>query len=433
MWTNKSVFYQIYPLGAFDCPFENDGQLHHRLLTAENYMQDLKQLGIDCVLFNPLFQSHTHGYDTMDYKQVDVRLGTNEDLTSVIDQLHRNGIRVILDAVFNHVGRGFFAFQDVIEHRENSPYADWFYLNFWDNNNYDDHFSYQNWEGNNNLVKLNLQNRDVVDYLLSVVDFWKDQFHIDGLRLDVAYCLDRDFLKILRSHCKIMDPDFFLLGETLHGDYNQWVNDEMLDSCTNYECYKGLYSSFNSLNLFEILHSFHRQFGKEPWCLYRGKQLFSFVDNHDVERIASRLQDPDHLPLIYTMLMSMPGIPCIYYGSEWGIQGKKNWNDTELRPAVDHLSWNELTDHIQKLIQIKHEHSALWECDYEQIALTNKQCIYQMKSEEETLWICINLDHEPFTFHVDLCQTANDLLTDSSVSIDHSISMDPVSSMILKL
>ena len=146
MWTNKSVFYQIYPLGAFDCPFENDGQLHHRLLTAENYMQDLKQLGIDCVLFNPLFQSHTHGYDTIDYKQVDVRLGTNEDLTSVIDQLHRNGIRVILDAVFNHVGRGFFAFQDVIEHRENSPYADWFYLNFWDNNNYDDHFSYQNWE-----------------------------------------------------------------------------------------------------------------------------------------------------------------------------------------------------------------------------------------------------------------------------------------------
>ena len=433
MWTNKSVFYQIYPLGAFDCPFENDGQLHHRLLTAENYMQDLKQLGIDCVLFNPLFQSHTHGYDTIDYKQVDVRLGTNEDLTSVIDQLHRNGIRVILDAVFNHVGRGFFAFQDVIEHRENSPYADWFYLNFWDNNNYDDHFSYQNWEGNNNLVKLNLQNRDVVDYLLSVVDFWKDQFHIDGLRLDVAYCLDRDFLKILRSHCKIMDPDFFLLGETLHGDYNQWVNDEMLDSCTNYECYKGLYSSFNSLNLFEILHSFHRQFGKEPWCLYRGKQLFSFVDNHDVERIASRLQDPDHLPLIYTMLMSMPGIPCIYYGSEWGIQGKKNWNDTELRPAVDHLSWNELTDHIQKLIQTKHEHSALWECDYEQIALTNKQCIYQMKSEEETLWICINLDHEPFTFHVELCQTANDLLTDSSVSIDHSISMDPVSSMILKL
>lgn len=433
MWTNKSVFYQIYPLGAFDCPFENDGQLHHRLLKVENYIQDLKHLGIDCVLFNPLFQSHTHGYDTIDYKQVDVRLGTNEDLASVIDQLHRNGIRVILDAVFNHVGRGFFAFQDVIKYRENSSYKDWFYLNFWDNNNYDDHFSYQNWEGNNNLVKLNLQNRDVVDYLLSVVDFWKDQFHIDGLRLDVAYCLDRDFLKILRSHCKIMDPDFFLLGETLHGDYNQWVNDEMLDSCTNYECYKGLYSSFNSLNLFEILHSFHRQFGKEPWCLYRGKQLFSFVDNHDVERIASRLQDPDHLPLIYTMLMSMPGIPCIYYGSEWGIQGKKNWNDTELRPAVDHLSWNELTDHIQKLIQIKHEHSALWECDYEQIALTNRQCIYQMKSEEETLWICINLDHEPFTFQVDLCQTANDLLTDSSVLIDHSISMDPVSSMILKL
>ena len=99
----------------------------------------------------------------------------------------------------------------MIEHRENSSYKDWFYINFWDNNNYDDHFSYQNWEGNNNLVKLNLQNREVVDYLLSVVDFWKDQFHIDGLRLDVAYCLDREFLKSLRSHCKTKDPEFFLL------------------------------------------------------------------------------------------------------------------------------------------------------------------------------------------------------------------------------
>ena len=433
MWTNQSVFYQIYPLGAFGCPFENDGQQNHRLLTMNNYLEDLKRLEIDCILFNPLFQSHTHGYDTMDYKQVDVRLGTNEDLALVIDKLHQNGIKVIFDAVFNHVGRGFFAFQDVIEHRENSIYKDWFSINFWDNNNYDDHFSYQNWEGNNNLVKLNLQNREVVDYLLSVVDFWKDQFHIDGLRLDVAYCLDREFLKSLRSHCKTKDPEFFLLGETLHGDYNQWVNDEMLDSCTNYECYKGLYSSFNSLNLFEILHSFHRQFGKEPWCLYRGKQLFSFVDNHDVERIASRLQDPKHLPLIYTMLMTMPGIPCIYYGSEWGIEGKKNWNDTELRPAIDHLLWNPLTDHIHKLIQIKHQHSALWSCDYQQIALTNKQCIYQMKSEEETLWICINLDHEMFAFDVSLYQEVKDLLTGTSLSIDHSIQMEPVSSMILQL
>lgn len=433
MWTNQSVFYQIYPLGAFGCPFENDGQQNHRLLTMNNYLEDLKRLEIDCILFNPLFQSHTHGYDTMDYKQVDVRLGTNEDLALVIDKLHQNGIKVIFDAVFNHVGRGFFAFQDVIEHRENSSYKDWFYINFWDNNNYDDHFSYQNWEGNNNLVKLNLQNREVVDYLLSVVDFWKDQFHIDGLRLDVAYCLDREFLKALRSHCKIKDPEFFLLGETLHGDYNQWINDEMLDSCTNYECYKGLYSSFNSSNLFEILHSFHRQFGKEPWCLYRGKQLFSFVDNHDVERIASRLQDPKYLPLIYTMLMTMPGIPCIYYGSEWGIEGKKNWNDTELRPAIDHLLWNPLTDHIHKLIQIKHQHSALWSCDYQQIALTNKQCIYQMKSEVETLWICINLDHEMFAFDVSLCQKVKDLLTGTSLSIDHSIQMEPVSSMILQL
>ena len=164
MWTNKSVFYQIYPMGAFNCPFENDFKQEHRINQVKNWMDDLEKLGIDTVLFNPVFQSHTHGYDTIDFKMLDMRLGTNEDFISVIDEFHRRGIKVVLDAVFNHVGRGFFAFQDVLKYRENSMYKDWFYIDFWGNNNYDDHLSYQNWEGNNNLVKLNLQNQNVVNF-----------------------------------------------------------------------------------------------------------------------------------------------------------------------------------------------------------------------------------------------------------------------------
>ena len=280
MWTDRSVFYQIYPLGAFGCPFENDFQAKSRILRMKDWIPHLKKLGVDCILFNPVFESHTHGYDTIDYKKLDSRLGTNEDFAFICKLLHENGIRVVLDGVFNHVGRGFFAFQDVLMNRENSSYKDWFYINFWENNNYDDHLSYQNWEGNNNLVKLNLQNYEVVQYLLDVISFWKNEFQIDGLRLDVAYCLDREFLKTLHRTCKEMDPSFFLLGETLHGDYNQWVNAEMLDSCTNYECYKGLYSSFNSANLFEILIRFIVNLVKITGACIDGKHLLSFVDNH---------------------------------------------------------------------------------------------------------------------------------------------------------
>lgn len=146
-------------------------------------------------------------------------------------------------------------------------------------------------EGHFELVKLNLQNPAVVDYLLESVRRWAEVFGIDGLRLDVAYMLDRDFMRRLHTFTRELKPDFVLIGETLHGDYNQIVNDEMLDSCTNYECYKGLYSSFNSVNMFEIAHSLHRQFGGDPWCIYRGKHLLSFVDNHDVPRLASILTD----------------------------------------------------------------------------------------------------------------------------------------------
>lgn len=428
MWTDKSVFYQIYPLGAFGAPFKNDGQLKHRILKIRDWIPKLKELGIDAVLFNPVFQSISHGYDTTEFLTVDCRLGTNEDLTAVVDLLHDNGIRVLLDGVFNHVGRDFFAFQDVLKTRENSIYKDWFYIDFCDNNRYDDRLSYQDWEGESQLVKLNLQNGEVISYLLEVIDRWIDDFHIDGIRLDVAYLLDHQFLKTVRSHCKARDPEFFLLGETLHGDYNVWVNTDTLDSCTNYECYKGLFSSYNSKNFYEILYSLNRQFGKDPWCLYRGKSLFNFVDNHDVPRIATQLKDAKHLPLIYVTLFTMPGIPCIYYGSEWGITGNKNWNDTELRPEVKTLERNELTEWIRKLIEIKHTEPGLWDTDYQQIAITNTACIYQRND----LWIGINMSSEPASFQVNRTAAVRDLITNKTIHISNELQLDGYQALILK-
>ena len=189
----------------------------------------MKRLGADAIYFSPVFESDTHGYNTRDYTRIDTRLGTNEDFAKVCENLHHEGIRIVLDGVFNHVGRGFWAFRDVLKKREDSAYKDWFYLNFDGNSSYNDGLWYEGWEGNYDLVKLNLKNEAVVEHLFSCIRQWVEEFDIDGLRLDVAYCLDHDFLRRLRSHCDSL-KDFFLVGETLHGDYKQWMNDQMLHS-----------------------------------------------------------------------------------------------------------------------------------------------------------------------------------------------------------
>ena len=234
MWAETSVFYQIYPLGFCGAPFENDGVPKNRIAKVDDWIPHIQKLGANAIYFSPVFESDTHGYNTRDYKKIDVRLGTNEDFKAVCDHLHDAGIKVVLDGVFNHVGRGFFGFQDVLKNRENSPYKDWFFIHFDGNSNYNDGLWYEGWEGNFDLVKLNLRNEEVVSYLFSCIEYWISYFDIDGLRLDVAYCLDHDFLRRLRAFCDSKKQDFFLVGETLHGDYNQIMNDAMLHSVTNY-------------------------------------------------------------------------------------------------------------------------------------------------------------------------------------------------------
>lgn len=372
----------------------------------------MKQLGINAVYFSPVFESDTHGYNTRDYKKIDVRLGTNEDFKEVCAKLHENGIKVVLDGVFNHVGRGFYQFQDVVKNRENSPYLHWFHISLEGNSNYNDGLWYEGWEGNYDLVKLNLQNPQVVDHILDAVKYWVDEFDIDGLRLDVAYCLDENFVRRLRSFTDGLKQDFYLLGEMLHGDYNRMVNDEMLHSATNYECYKGLYSSFNSMNMFEIVHSLLRQFGPENWTLYKGKHMLSFVDNHDVTRVASILSNEKHLPLIYAMCFGMPGIPCIYYGSEWGAKANKSEGDPALRASFPEPVFNELSEWISKLSAAKKSSRALCYGDFRSVVLTNKQCIFERKTQEERVLVAINADSEPYTAHFDAgCGLATDLIS----------------------
>ena len=412
MWYQNAVVYQIYPLGLCGAPLQNDGVQAHRLRRLLDWVEPIKELGATCVLFNPLFESDAHGYDTRDFNKVDVRLGTGEDLKAVCEALHATGLKVMLDGVFNHVGRGFWAFRDVQEKKWDSPYKDWFHLSFDGNTNYNDGFWYESWEGCNELVKLNLHNTAVREHLFDAIAGWVRDYDIDGLRLDVAYCLDQDFLAALRNFTNQLKPDFVLVGETLHGDYNRWMNDNACHSVTNYECYKGLYSSFNTGNMHEIAYSLNRQFGAEPWCLYTGKQLLSFVDNHDVTRIASILQDKQQLKPIYGLLFGMPGTPAVYYGSEWGLTGEKKDGDPALRPAIETPEHNDLTDWITALAGARAASPALCTGSYRNILVQPKQLIFERRQGQDRVLVAINADSSPY--HADFNAEAGcavDLIT----------------------
>lgn len=433
MWAFDRVFYQIYPLGFCDAPLENDGIIKNRIEKVCDWTDHIRKLGANAIYFSPVFQSDSHGYNTRDFRTIDCRLGTNADFAKVCRHLHQSDIKVVLDGVFNHVGRGFWAFQDVLQNRERSPYKDWFYVDFGGNSNYNDGLWYEGWEGHYDLVKLNLSNDAVVQHIFDSIRQWVEEFDIDGLRLDVAYCLDKGFLRKLHDFCATLKPEFFLLGELLHGDYNQFVNDAMLHSATNYECYKGLYSSFNSMNLFEICHSLLRQFGPENWTLYKGKHLLCFVDNHDVTRIASNLTNQQHLPLIYAILFGMPGIPCIYYGSEWGAQGHKNDGDAALRLSYEKPIENDLTRWISKLANAHKTSPALCYGDFSTVVLTNKQCIFRRSWDNETILVAINADDQPFFAGFDMHCNAVDQLTQAEHAINGGLELAPYSAMYLRL
>lgn len=435
MWAYHSTFYQIYPIGFCGAPVSNDGIVTSRIRKVLDWTDYLQSLGVDAVLFNPVFESDTHGYDTKDFTKLDCRLGTNADFSEVCQSLHAHGIKIVLDGVFNHVGRNFWAFEDVRKYKQDSSYKDWFHIRFDGNSCYNDGFWYEGWEEHFELVKLNLQNPSVVDYLLACVRNWICEFDIDGLRLDVAYSLDHHFMRRLRSFCAELKPDFALIGEVLFGDYNLIVNDELLHSCTNYECYKGLYSSFNDGNLFEIAHSLNRQFGPEQWCIYRGKHLMTFADNHDVTRIASILNNQSHLPLVYGLLFSMPGIPCLYYGSEWGTEGLKSPdNDYALRPCFEKPLPNELTDFVKSLITVRKSHDALCNGSYRNVVIQNHQLIFERCSDTERILVAVNASDREYTaYSGELNGTAEELLTEETVDMNGQLSLPPYSVQYLKM
>jgi len=439
-WYRDAVFYHIYPLGMCGAPAVNDlsSAPASRLEKVLNLTGHISSSGFNAVYFGPVFESNAHGYDTIDYRVIDRRLGTNADFAAICKDLHSRGVRVVLDGVFNHVGRDFWAFRDVREKRWDSRYRDWFNINFDGNSNYNDGFWYEGWEGHYELVKLNLHNHEVREHLFDCVRGWINEFGIDGLRLDVAYMLDQNFLRDLRNVCKSVKHDFFLLGECIHGDYSRLVNDAMLDSVTNYECYKGLHSSINSGNMHEIGYSLHRQFGPEHWCIYRGMSLYSFVDNHDVSRIASVLGDAELLPVAYALEFAMPGIPSVYYGSELGISGDKSAGDAVLRPelTIDDVKRmkNNLTAYIARLCAARRQSEALRRGSYHQLYVNSHQLIFDRCTEGERVICAFNTSDQPHRAHFDAgAGRAIDLLTGHVMDFGGGLELPPRSAYIGKV
>lgn len=396
-WAEDAFFYHVYPLGALGAPPRNDfaSPPAQRLERLAGWLPELADLGVNAIYLGPVFESTAHGYDTVDYFHVDRRLGDDDSLRRLVEACHQRRIRVVLDAVLNHVGRDFWAFRDVLANGEASAFRDWFHLDFSRPGPYETPFAYRGWAGNHDLVKLETNNPDVRNHLFAAVRSWFERFDIDGLRLDAAADLDRAFQRDLAAFCRELRPDCWLMGEVVSGDYRQWANPDALDSVTNYVLYKALYSSHNDRNYFELAYTLNRQFGPEG--AYRDLALYDFADNHDVNRVASSIANPDHLFPLYGLLFTAPGIPSVYYGSEFGIEGKRTaHSDTALRPEFDPAQArladpdNRLRAVIRRFASLRAEHEALRHGTYQQVHVGHEQFAFLRETPGERLLVVAN-------------------------------------------
>ncbi|MEU6092214.1 alpha-amylase family protein [Streptomyces sp. NPDC047085] len=323
-WSDHAIWWHVYPLGflgAERAALPPDEPPRHRLPVLVDWLDHLVRLGCNGLALGPVFAAETHGYDTVDHFRIDPRLGTEDDLTELIERAAQRGVRVLLDGVFNHVGRSFGPFADVQRNGAASPYADWFVPEGDD---------FRTFEGHRHLVALNHADPAVAAYVTSVLDHWLER-GVAGWRLDAAYAVPRSFWRTVTDRVRARHPRVWFSGEVIHGDYAAYVTEGGLDSVTQYELWKAVWSSLNDTNPHEL-----------AWALKRHNALLdtfvpaTFVGNHDVTRIASRLREPRHLAHALTVLFTVGGVPSVYAGDEraWrGVKEEREGGDDAIRPA----------------------------------------------------------------------------------------------------
>jgi cyclomaltodextrinase len=397
-WIGNTIWWHVYPLGFFNAPkvLSADFQPVSHLRAFEPWIHYLKDLGGNGLLLAPVFTAESHGYDTIDYFNVDPRLGTNADLIWLIERCHEQGVRVVLDGVFNHVGRGFPQFRDVQEHKGHSRYVNWFHID-WNNKHNEDGFGYADFEGHRRLVKLNHSNPEVEKYVIDVMCHWLNA-GIDGWRLDAAYAVSTSFWHSVADRVRERFNDAWLMGEVIHGDYNQFIKQGHLESVTQYELWKAIWSAINDQNFFELAHALKRHATFSHDFLPA-----TFLGNHDVTRIASVLKDERHLAHAVAILCTVPGTPCVYYGDEQGykaVKEKRSGGDDAIRPAFPptpeqfaHPNWN-LHHMYKELLQMRRDREWISRSGLNVKTLTNKFLTYETEHGASCLLTALNVSDE---------------------------------------
>jgi cyclomaltodextrinase len=356
-------------------PDDDEGHALRRLLP---WLDHVAGLGCGGLLLTPIASSSTHGYDTIDPFVVDPRLGDDADFDALVVACRERDLRLLLDGVLNHVGRAFPRFADVVADGRSSPSVDWFRLDFERDDG--DGFAYRTFEGHRDLVALNHRSAEVLDWAVRVCNHWLDR-GADGWRLDVAYAIPRPFLADLARLVRERHPDAFVFGEMIHGDYAGFVAESGLDSVTQYELHKALWSSCNDANAFEL-----------AWALQRHAQMcerfvpVTFAGNHDVTRIGTRLDDPRRdVGTVLTAVWTVPGTPCLYYGDEWGARGTKRdgpGGDDEIRPRLDDLVRDDEVEALhRRLVAFRKERPWLTDASLVVGGVENRRLSYAVRGE----------------------------------------------------
>jgi cyclomaltodextrinase len=416
-WVAHAVWWQVYPLGFVGAEPQavasesGDVPVQHRLGRLHDWLDYAVELGASGLALGPIFASQTHGYDTVDHFRIDPRLGDDADFDALIEAAHARGLRVLLDGVFNHVGRGFPGFIEVLEQGPSASHAGWFHLTWPNQPNQPDEPGepwrpgqepdYVSFEGHRQLVTLNHAEPQVADYIAAVMTHWLGR-GADGWRLDAAYAVPTTFWASVLPRVRAAHPGAYLVGEVLHGDYAGYVKDSGLDSVTQYELWKAIWSSLNDANFFELAWALNRHNG-----LLESFVPLTFVGNHDVTRLASKLTDERHLPHALAILLTLGGTPSIYYGDEQafrGIKEERAGGDDAIRPAFPTSpaelapdGWPVYRLH-QDLIGLRRRHPWLHTARTRLLSLTNQQLSYESLSQSEgadRLLVTLNLAGDP--------------------------------------
>ena len=387
-WVDHAIWWQVYPLGfvgAFPA-HQPPGPGEHRLRRLVGWFDHAIELGASGVALGPIFASRTHGYDTTDHYRIDPRLGDDADFDHVVAEAHDRGLRILLDGVFNHVGADFPRYRQA-PHDDAS--ARWFRGR---------PGRFHTFEGHSELITLNHDNREVVDYTVDVMSHWLGR-GADGWRLDAAYAVPQPFWSAVVPRVRERHPDAWFVAELIHGDYAAAVDVAGFDSVTQYELWKAIWSSLNDGNFFEL-----------DWALQRHNEFLAsfapltFIGNHDVTRIASRLENPDHLAHALVILLTVGGVPSVYAGDEFGFRGVKEeryGGDDAVRPEFGSppmrldASGARVWALHQYLIGLRRRHSWLHAASTTTLRLDNRHYVYQTRRGEDALLVALNTDHAP--------------------------------------